>query len=446
MKNNILKNIYLILAVLVPLQLYFKVLNSIHITVASFLFIVLFVYSIPDIFSNRVPLFLLKNKWYFAYLALCVLFTLRLISGGDLRNGLKITYFMWLGPVVFFTVKDLDRSIKNKLLLLLVLCSLPIMLISIVQAFSESLKMIILNSPLMKLFIEPDTLREIIEGTRRNNILMPGRGGGFFVNVNMAGLYFNLIICALIYKIFSAGKISGFDIILLVFSITGILSTGSTAAIFVSFIIFLTAIVFMLLKKIKILFRFNKISLLLIIIYLFLINLPILNINNVRCSIAHNLLYNKYKYFKSKIVHDLTLGRSDIWKISLGVLTENFLFGYGYSCEKWDIAYKKRYVKVHKSKRSYKSRYIKAFPAHNVFLEIWRYVGFPGVILFSCFIIFFFLDIVKKLFIGFSSEYFLGFLLISVLFLHGLTENLVFANVRIDMLFWLLMGIAENKA
>ena len=143
MKNKIVKNLVLLLAALVPLQIYFKIFASVHITLAALLAIILFIFSI----SRTSVKYILSNKRYFIYIALCLLFTLRLISGGDLRNGLKITYFMWLGPVVFFAVKDLDKNVKKKLVHILVLCSLPVMFISIFQAFSESFKKSILNSP-----------------------------------------------------------------------------------------------------------------------------------------------------------------------------------------------------------------------------------------------------------------------------------------------------------
>ncbi|MGM0442129.1 MAG: O-antigen ligase family protein [Elusimicrobiota bacterium] len=405
------------MGVLLPLQLYFNLFGSVDITVCMVLLLLLCI-LIPSELFNRFTTRIKTVSPFKYFIGLCLVFTVHVFFTSDVKNAVKLNAFIWMGPIFYLILADIPKKRLIKLMKLVVIFSVPIVILALLQSVSQDLKMKILEAGFMKLFINPGTLKGIVDKTAGNNILQNGRGGGFFVNVNIAAIYFNLIICFLLGNIFQKRKISYKDIIFIGIFIAGVAATASSAGIGIMGLLLFIGVVMALINKN---IRFNKSGLTMLII-LGIGFIVFLTLHGGGTALGR---------LERKLNSNITGGRGDIWKNSVETIKEKWVFGYGLAESNWREAYERI------------SGDSNVQPAHNLFLETWRYTGIGGVF----FLLLFFFSSFKRYIINEKPVVkFLGLLVISTLFLHGMTENLYFMNIRVHLTMWLTFAVVEAYA
>ncbi len=414
--NSRAKKILLyILIILIPFQLYFTVHSNKHLTVALVLSFLLLLLNIKDI------KFLFEDDSIKIYILFLLAIGIRGIFSKDKLEGLK--YILYLGSgLVYYFVYLRSQVNKENIVLTLTLATLPMVFLMIYTYHNEKYEFTILRYPIMKLFIEPDTLQECLAVIIYPNIHYSNRVGGFFINANICslflGLIFSLIFITFIYSKSLFKKIL-LSISLILFLIS-IIYTGSAGAIYSFVISFSISGIIFLIKKIQGVYRK-------ILFFIFVLFFSI--------SIGRLLLKSNPRLIQMQKSEDFH-GRELIWKASWKVIKNVWFFGVGLSGKEWAEKYNPIAKEIGATEN---------MPPHNMFLYIWGRAGIISSVLFALFFIVKIFTSIKNFYLN-NNLYSIAVVIATLWFLtQGMVENFPLMELRISAIYWLILSLEKNK-
>ena len=399
------------LTALIPFQVYFPVYDHKHLTMALVMGLMFFCFTFRKLKMPSSPVILVYGMFLLTI-------TIRGIFAADKPETVKYILFLGMG-LIYYQIYHYAEIKKENIVRVLVLSTLPMVLLMIYIYHHEQLELVILKQPLMKLFIEPDTLKEIFT-VSYPNIQEPHRVGGFFVNSNIAALNLGLLLPIIIWLLKVArnrwkiiyGLIGSMFILAIIY-------TGSLGAIVALGFSGGAVGLILLFKLVR-----NKLPAILLgvgfLVFIFGLVL-ILRQSNPRLIQVQN----------NKDFH----GRQAIWKASWQVIKNNWLFGVGFSGNTWNKYYNPEAEKFSAPL---------GFPPHNMFLTIWAKSGVISAGLLLLFLILKIYESGKRFFL--SGEWYSLFLLGSTgwLFFQSQVENFPLMDLRIGAVFWILLAL-EGK-
>lgn len=401
-ENNFL--IYF-LTFLITFQIYFTIYKNKNITLFILLIIILFILKFDSFIKT-----LWKEKIFFYFLFLVIL-SFAFFRSADKVDAFKHIAFLSLGSAVYHVYKDTNLK-KQNIFNVLVLSSTFLVVLIIFTFFFEKYELQILNFKVMQLFIEPDTIKELLTGKVQNNVLENNRTGGFFVNTNIAALYINLNLGILIWSIFTLRKKLLYFLILFLF-ILGLICTGSIGGLYSLIMSSLfISLIYLLKKSYKFIFLISPI----LIIFFFAI-LKISYILNPR--------------YPTLIREQTFHGRTIIWNASWNVIKNNWLLGIGLDKVQWNKYYNIEATKLNAPLN---------MSPHNMFLFLW---GKSGILALVFFILFFLITTIDNLKRFYRENNIFSLLILFSIFLivlQGITENILLMDIRILSVFWMIMS------
>ncbi len=415
-KNVKIKNFFIyIFTFLITYQIYFTFYFKKHLTAAFLLcFFISFLYlkDIKKIF---------KDKTVIVYIFFIISLALRGFFSYDKLEVIKYVLFLGSGILCYFVYLN-SQIKKENIVLTLIISVLPMVIFMVYTYHNENLEFEILKHPLMKLFIEPNTLEDIFLGNFYPNIYEAKRVGGFFINANICSMFVGLNFI-LLFSLFFFYKNLVKKIFLIIFGVIffiSIIYTGSKGATVAFILSFGISGIIFILERVIVRVK-NKIIFLIIFL---------LTISSVY-YIMSKLSGRKSDLQKLKDFH----GRSLIWKASLEVIKKNWLFGTGLSGDEWSKNYNPEAIKIGASEN---------MPPHNMFLYVW---GKAGIFSAGLLFIFFILKIFNSLrnFYIYHNQYSLAVFTATLwIFIQGMVENFVLMDLRISAVYWLIIAL-ENR-
>lgn len=430
--NKFFFYVTLFISVSLPFQIYFPIFKNKHATLTElfifvgFLGLILLIRTEEDFFQKILKIFdRLSIRFYFLFVIFAFL---SLIYSEPRMEGLKLVIILSLGIFVFALFRRTPLA-KKKIALSIILATLPMFFLMIYIFLNESKEMTFLRLPITRLFIEPDTLGGLVSGRIRNNVLVWQRVGGFFVNTNVCSTYIGLIL-SLLTGLFFLEKDKYLRIVYSSWFLLGILciyTTGSlNGVVSLTLFIFVAGIVLLWKGKKVINRRFIGGILALLLVFSF-VGLKI------RGGSQAKYFFNKVK--KQLVDKDFS-GRQRIWWASTEVINKHWILGVGLGGERWNREY---------NQMAQKYKAPPNMPPHNMYLYVW---GSCGILAFASLLLALFFA-VKESYekISLQNCFPICGVLASVWILSsGLVTNLLFADPRINILFWIIIGLTQNES
>jgi len=403
------------LTFLIPYQLFFSVYSEKHLTVALVLSSVLFFLYIKDI------KFLLDDISVKIFILFLLTIGLRGLFSLNKLETVKYILFLGSGLVYYFVYLHSDIK-KENIILTLVLATLPMVLLMVYTYHNEDKEFVILKYPVMKLFIEPDTLQNALSGICYPNIYESNRVGGFFMNLNTCSLFlgmlFTLVAGVFIYSENIFMKI--LFMIIMIFFLIGIIYTGSVGALIAFIFSICISGTFFILKKAKNTFR-KFLYLLLFFVSIFFVNVILLKLNPRILNMQENQDFH---------------GRKLIWQASLEAIKRNWLFGTGLSGKEWDKVYNPFARGIGAQENT---------PPHNMFLYIWGRSGIIPVVLLAMFFIIKFYTSFKNFYLCNNIYSLIVFTATMWFLVQSTVENFPLMDLRITAIYWLILALEKKN-
>lgn len=430
--NKFLFYVILFISVSLPFQIYFPLFKNKHGTLTElfvflgFLGFILLIKREGKFFQKILKIF---DRLSIRFYLLFVIFAfLSLVYSEPRMEGLKLVIILSLGLFVFALFRKVQVP-KKKIALSIILATFPMFFLMIYIFLNESKEMAFLRLPITRLFIEPDTLEGLISGKIRNNVLVWQRVGGFFVNTNVCSTYLGLIL-SLLTGLFFLEKNKRLKFLYSAcFFLTAvcIYTTGSLNG-FISFLLFIVVAGIVLLWKGKKVINKKFIGGILALLLVF---------SFVGLKVRGG---SQAKYFLNKVEKQLVdkdfSGRQRIWWASTEVIKKHWILGVGLGGERWNREYNQMAQKYKASPN---------MPPHNMYLYVW---GSCGILAFSSLLLALFFA-VKESYEKISPQNYFPIcgVLASVWILSsGLVENLLFTDPRVNILFWIIIGLTQNES
>ncbi|WP_213532894.1 O-antigen ligase [Paenibacillus sp. J45TS6] len=288
---------------------------------------------------------------------------------------------------------------------------LPIAILNIFFLVFSEWELEFLKSRLAQLFIDPSTLRMLNNGEMLNNILDPYKAGTFFINANVASVYFGLLFCISFSQMIDKWKFR--YILSTILFIGAILATQSRTGLLA-----LTSVVLLFLI-LKFSYRtLMKIVLLTITIAVFVFSVT-----------PQSIIYNLTKRLNVDVVGNDP--RVLIWNFTFDKIKEHPFLGLGFGG--WETEFPEYAFKVGTDP---------SFPPHNIFVIIWTWAGIPCLILF----VLFFINLISNLYTIYISKdkeviYLCGLGCILFVIVEGMFDNFFLHNYSVSTLFFFIMGL-----
>ncbi|ELN0130573.1 O-antigen ligase family protein [Raoultella planticola] len=346
---------------------------------------------LPELLNILKGLF--RKKIILTIFGLILISTISLLWSDEKIMGIRdVSYFFELVLIIVgaysLTLKN-DRALYR--ILNIMFCFMLIEAITIVFfRFFPELKIAILLSPKMSIFLGQNTLQNLYEGSR-NNFFDPLKSGGIlFINANAAACYMGMssFLAWGVYKI----NRSKFSLIASVVLWISVMFTDSKAGLI--FALFIPAIIYVYSRKAA-------------------LKLGLLSIMGIVVCIAIVYTYTVGESINNAFFSDSSTAadsRYDIWAFALSAFIKSPLLGQGFGG--WEHEYMK-----------YSSYFL---PPHNSLIYLWSKSGVIASFLGVIFII----QVLKLAFKAINLKehdcYYAGLTLLMAsmwLFLHGFGEN-----------------------
>lgn len=346
---------------------------------------------LPELLNLLKVLF--RKKIVLTIFGLILISTISLVWSDEKIMGLRdISYFFELILIIVgayaITLKN-DRALYGILNVMLFFILIEAITIVFFRFFPE-LKIAILLSPKMSVFLGQNTLQNLYEGSR-NNFFDPLKSGGIlFINANAAACYMGMssFLAWGVYKI----NRSKFSLIASVGLWISVMFTDSKAGLILA--LFIPAIIYIYSRKSS-------------------LKLGMLSVMGIVICIAVVYTYTIGNSINNAFFSDSSTAadsRYDIWTFALSAFIKNPLLGQGFGG--WEHEYMK-----------YSSFFL---PPHNSLIYLWSKSGVIASILGVIFII----QVLKLAFKSINLKeyysYYAGLTLLMAsmwLFLHGFGEN-----------------------
>ncbi|KZB91155.1 hypothetical protein A2U94_12335 [Bacillus sp. VT 712] len=329
-----------------------------------------------------------------------------LIYSPNIQLGLKLMVYNILAFLILLAGQQLaSRYSTEKILKHVVILGIPVGVINIIFLFIPNLEISFLKSSIAPFFVDPGALQTLFnEGY--NNILDPRKAGTFFVNTNVAAVFFGILFwLSVSLKMKTISKVYNIPIIVYFLAL---LSTNSRAG--------LGAFIFVSIVLILLNINNQKTWISIIIFTVPAIILIILLINS---GLFDNIV-NRLSI--SAISQD---PRMIIWQFAISHIHPIIGLGYG----GWEnISYQM-------------GKQFENFPPHNHLLIVWSWSGILGVVGFLTLILGILYIAIKKyrktknvLYLSILGIYLtVGF--------QGMFDNYFFHNYNILVLLFLVTGL-----
>jgi len=180
----------------------------------------------------------------FLFLVLIMIFQVLSFSWSvDLKLGVRTVLGFVLFLIVAMSVYEITRRDAKKVLyvfLLYLVFVLSLAFLVIYFRFNPSAELVFINSELAKIFINPNTIDAIFDGSEPHSFGV-GRPGGFFVNPNVAAAFLgvNALISYGFSKAYSMPWLKAVALIL----VAGVVSTGSKAGLILLVLLMLLVVI-----------------------------------------------------------------------------------------------------------------------------------------------------------------------------------------------------------
>ncbi|MFD2699378.1 O-antigen ligase family protein [Paenibacillus shunpengii] len=376
------------------------------------LVVLLFILFAKEVINNNI-LWYFKNQYSFKlYSLMIIVMTSAIIYSPNRFLGVKLVYFSLVGLLslclgYIFIRKKLSVS---KILNSLIIFGLPLATLNIIFLLLPDLELDFLNSGIASLFIDPTTLRMLNNGDISNNILDPYKAGTFFINTNIASVYFGFFFCISFSQMLSKWKWR--YVICTVLFCGAILATQSRAGLLALIIV---VPIFILLKfSVKSLVRLLLlVSTLATIIFSIM---PASILNNLTSRLNINAVENDPRVL--------------IWEFTLQKMIEHPFLGLGFGG--WDAEFPGYAIRMGLDP---------SFPPHNIFVIVWTWAGLPCLLLFVLFMINSLVKILRKYLIDKNIFHLSGVGCVIFVVIQGMFDNFFLHNYSISTLFFFLMGL-----
>ncbi|WP_160032338.1 O-antigen ligase family protein [Paenibacillus sp. An7] len=331
--------------------------------------------------------------------------------------GLKLTFFSFVGLISLclgFYYRRKELSVI-KVLDSIMIIGLPIAITNIFFLVFPELELEFLKSRLAQLFIDPSTLRMLNNGEIFNNILDPYKAGTFFINANVASVYFGLLFCISFSQMIDTWKFRYISSTIIF--IGAVLATQSRTGLLALTVVLL---IFLILK-----FSFRT------LMRLVLLNIIIVVI--VFSVTPQSIIYNLIKRLNVDVVGNDP--RVLIWDFTFDKIKEHPFLGLGFGG--WESEFPIYALRVGTDP---------SFPPHNIFVIIWSWAGIPCLILF----VLFFINLMITLYTKYTNSkkdviYLCGLGCIIFVIVQGMFDNFFLHNYSISTLFFFIMGLLLYK-
>ncbi|MFS8601888.1 O-antigen ligase family protein [Priestia megaterium] len=360
----------------------------------------------------------LEQKVTWIFLIYIAGLSVGLFYASNMKLGMKLTIYNLLALLMMLAGQRIASKFPvEKILRNIVSFAVPIGIANIIFLIFPNLEIKFLQSSVAQLFIDPGALKVLFE-EGYNNILDPRKAGTFFVNTNVAAVFFGMLFwISLSLKLKSKGSYYNFPIIIYFLAL---LSTNSRAGLgAVAFTVFI--LILMNIRKKKTWLR------------IIILSFPVFIIGVVFVSSG----------FFNNVVDRLSLSaiegdpRMRIWSFALSHIDPIIGLGYG----GWE-------------KISYQmGPELGTFPPHNHFLIVWSWSGILGVMALAI-LIFGVLYISTRRYIRTRNSIYIAVIgcYATVLF-QGMFDNYFLHNYNIAALLFLITGLilyikpsVDNKA
>lgn len=353
------------------------------------------------------------------FLVMVVIFQVLSFSWSvDLKLGLRSVLGIVLFLIVVMSVYEITRKYPERVLYVFLLYFVFVLsqaFLVIYFYFNPSTEWVFIKSELAKVFINPNTISAIFDGSEPHAFGI-GSPGGFFVNRNVGAAFLgiNALISYGFSKAYSIGWLKVITLILMV----GVVFSGSKAGLIL--IIFLALLALIMSKHIDQFLTLKRAMFVLFVISIFCFILLILW-NEVFQS---NFINNTVKTTDSRIL---------IWSFGLGEFFKHPIAGLGFGG--WQEGF---------SKYAVENGIREGFPPHNTFIDLWAQSGIFSVI----FALLFMLSILKHGFnlimaqnnelLGIGIAVLAAFLWV---FIHGMGTNFgLVGELHMEIILAALLG------
>ncbi|GIP44127.1 hypothetical protein J45TS6_25860 [Paenibacillus sp. J45TS6] len=399
---------YIVVPTILIYQLYLPL--DLSITLMVLISLVLFA---NEYFNRNLLIYYKMHNSMKIYIFMLLIMTLAIIYSPNQLLGLKLIFFSFVGLISLclgFYYKRKELSVTRVLNSIMIL-GLPIAILNIFFLVFSEWELEFLKSRLAQLFIDPSTLRMLNNGEMLNNILDPYKAGTFFINANVASVYFGLLFCISFSQMIDKWKFR--YILSTILFIGAILATQSRTGLLA-----LTSVVLLFLI-LKFSYRtLMKIVLLTITIAVFVFSVT-----------PQSIIYNLTKRLNVDVVGNDP--RVLIWNFTFDKIKEHPFLGLGFGG--WETEFPEYAFKVGTDP---------SFPPHNIFVIIWTWAGIPCLILF----VLFFINLISNLYTIYISKdkeviYLCGLGCILFVIVEGMFDNFFLHNYSVSTLFFFIMGL-----
>ncbi|WP_350299560.1 O-antigen ligase family protein [Peribacillus frigoritolerans] len=352
-----------------------------------------------------------KATWIFILYFLGI--SAGLLYAPDIRLGIHLTLLNFIAFMTILVGQQIANNYSVEIILKnIILLGLPIGVLNVIFLLLPDLEISFLQSSLASLFIDSGAL-SVLFGEGYNNILDPRKAGTFFVNTNVAAVFFGMLFWTSISLRLKSTR-RYYNVIIIIYFLA-LISTNSRAGI--------GAIAFTILILILINIKKKKTW-----VRIILLSFPVLLLGII---FANTGLF-------SNVVDRLSINaiqsdpRMEIWRFALSHIHPIFGLGYG----GWEqISFQM-------------GESLSKLPPHNNFLIVWSWSGILGV--FSLALLMFgVLFISVKRYVNTKNPIYIALIgsYATVLF-QGMFDNYFLHNYRISTLLFMITGLilfTKNK-
>lgn len=407
----------LFVTILIPYQIFFPAYGDKYLPLYSIALLIGFVWLVVMQARQHVLLSSLRPAcdttvtFYLVFLASCYA---AYFYSGDKQDALKHVFFLSVVVAGYLQYRfSSERLSQEKVLKYYLVASAPLAVLVLGVYVFKQYQYEILKFPLMKLFINPNTLAQMLVDQYSSNVLEAGRAGGVFVNAQEGALYAGFNIVAAVWLWFRQERYRYLGLAAL--WLATLFAFGSMSGIIACTVTAIAGFILLIGRSRR--FWLALTALLIVII--------------AGAYITPRIHPRLIKY---KTIDVTFNGRTKIWHASMYVIKNHWLSGVGLDAKTWNKAYNP-YAK--------KTGAIRNVPPHNVFLFAW---GKAGIIAFLALIGFFFFAIARHaiLFLKTGDSYMLLVTLVFVWFgIECMTENFLIMDPRLAGSLWMVLGLRK---
>ncbi|MFE4119948.1 O-antigen ligase family protein [Priestia sp. YIM B13486] len=329
-----------------------------------------------------------------------------LIYSPDINLGIKLTMYNLLAFLIMLAGQQIASKYSvESVLKNIVIFGLPIGIANVVFLLVPDLEISFLHTSVAKLFIDPGALRVLFD-EGYNNILDPRKAGTFFVNTNMAAVFFGILLWSSL-SLRLKSKVRSYNIPVIIYFLA-LLSTNSRAGLG-AFVFTLFLLILLNIKKKKTWFR------------LLIFTFPILSLGML--FVSSGLFDNIVSRLSIEAIESDP--RMIIWQFALSHIHPLSGLGYG----GWEqISYQM-------------GAELGKLPPHNNFLIAWSWSGILGVISLAT-LVFGVMYMSMKRYKDTGNALYLSLMgAYGIVFFEGMFDNYFLHLYNISVLLFLITGL-----